>query len=652
MLTVCCVKWGTLYGPEYVNVLFDGVRRNLQAGLQGRFVCFTDNPTGLDEGIEIRSLPGGLTGWWNKLYLFAPEAFPKGERVIYFDLDTVITGPLDWLAAYNGPFAILRDVYRPNGLQSSVMAWESGAQEMIWRAWNAYGRPEAEGGDQAWIEHCSIWMEQPLGIWQHLFPGRFRSYKVDCRTQIPKGTSVVFFHGHPRPHEVKSGWVPEVWKVGGGSGIEWIVQANVDDATLKANVEWAKAHAPHWLERGDDARTAVIVGGGPSLAETLFYIRGMQQAGAKVFTVGNAYAYLKDHGITPDAHVLADARPENLSFVPVESVPKYYASQCHPTILAAAGGDLICWHAAGTVYEDLVQGHWGLKVGGGTTVGMKAIALAFALGHRHLRLFGFDSSYGPSHHAYDQPLNDGEKTLDVRMGGRSFKSAPWMVTQAEEFKELIPMLLAEGCVVRIFGDGLIPHIASLLKPPAVDERASQLLEWLEHIPHPQGAEIGVFTGELSSRLLARPDLALYLVDSWTTTEQASDYAQSGDFHAALSQRDQDGYFEQALETVAPFGHRAKVLRMDSIEAANCVPDGSLDFVFIDADHSYEGCKADIKAWLPKLKPSGFLSGHDYDHPEYPDFGVKRAVDEIFGAPERGANYTWRVRLAETWRLVV
>lgn len=658
MLTVACVKWGKLYGPEYVNTLFDMVRRNLPAGLAGRFVCFTDDSAGLDEGIETRALPGGLHGWWNKLYLFAPEAFQRGERVLYFDLDTAITGPLDAIAAYKGPFAILRDAYRKDGLQSSVMAWEAGnwTQE-FWRIWNFWERPTPEGGDQAWIEQISAGMpkgfdQMRTDIWQQLFPGHLRSYKVECRTTIPKGTSVVFFHGHPRPHEVISGWVPEVWKIDGGSGMEWIVQANVSDETLNAHVSSAIARDCEWLKAGDDSRTAIIVGGGPSLAENLFYIRGMQLAGGKVFATGNTYAYLKTHGIQPDAHVLLDARRENLQFVPAATTAEqYYASQCHPEVLEAATR-LICWHAASTTYEPLVQDHKGLKVGGGTTVGLKAIALAYTLGHRHLRLFGFDSSYGPSHHAYDQPLNDGEKTLDVRLGGRQFKCAPWMVTQAEEFKELMPLLLQAGCVIRVFGEGLIPHIASLLKPPAADERAAQILQWLESTPNPQGAEIGVFAGELSQRLLARPDLALYLIDSWATTDTESDYAQSGDFHAKLSQAEQDGFLEATLQAVAFAGSRANVVRATSLEAAKDIPDRSLDFVFIDADHSYEACKADIQAWLPKIKPNGFISGHDYDHPDYPDFGVKRAVDELFGPPELGANLTWRVRLAETWRLAL
>ena len=49
----------------------------------------------------------------------------------------------------------------------------------------------------------------------------------------------------------------------------------------------------------------------------------------------------------------------------------------------------------------------------------------------------------------------------------------------------------------------------------------------------------------------------------------------------------------------------------------------LDFVYIDADHSYDGCKLDMETWFPKLKPSGQLCGHDYNLP-----GVKQAVDEF------------------------
>jgi uncharacterized Rossmann fold enzyme len=657
MLTVCTVNAGNYCGrgADYVNRLFDGVRRNLQAGFPGKFVVFTDDPTGLDEGIEARPLPGGLTGWWNKLWLFSPEAFNPGERVLYFDLDTVMTGPLDAIATYDGPFAMLRDVYRPNGLQSSVMAWEAGNwTQLFWSRWSDYQHLPWPGGDQEYLE---VQLHGSAGIFtaailQDRFPNKLKSYKADCRALIPRGTSVVFFHGHPRPHEVTSGWVPEVWKVGGGSGTEWVVQANVDDETLHGNVVSAMARKCSWMRVGNAIDTAIIVGGGPSLAQNLFYIRGMQMSGGKVFATGNTYAYLKEHGIQPDAHVLLDAREGNLEFVPRGTTGiQYYASQCHPSVLEAAT-NLQCWHAAQTCYEWRVQNHEGLKLGGGTTVGLKAIALACALGHRHLRLFGFDSSYGPSHHAYDQPLNDGEKVVDATVAGRTFKCAPWMITQAEDFKELIPLLMEEGCVVRVFGEGLIPWIASQFEQPAASQRAQQVLAWLNDVPNPAGAEIGVFKGAMSRQLLRREDLTLWLVDHWRTSAHDSTYAESGDYHARLTQAQQDGYFEATLESIRFAGSRAKLLRYLSTEAALFVPDRSLDFVFIDADHSYEGCKADLQAWLPKVKTSGFISGHDYDNRDFPDFGVKRAVDELFGTPETGANYTWRVKLADIKTLKV
>ena len=144
---------------EAVEILYSMVRRNLQAGTRGRFTVFTDNPSAFEHmgGVQTKLIPEGVTGWWAKLFLFSPDAFPKGERVLYFDLDTCITGPLDEIAAYDGPFAILRDVYRPKGLQSSVMAWEAGNwTQLFWHRWLQQGKPELKGGDQAWIEEFWI----------------------------------------------------------------------------------------------------------------------------------------------------------------------------------------------------------------------------------------------------------------------------------------------------------------------------------------------------------------------------------------------------------------------------------------------------------------------------------------------------------------
>lgn len=98
-----------------------------------------------------------------------------------------------------------------------------------------------------------------------------------------------------------------------------------------------------------------------------------------------------------------------------------------------------------------------------------------------------------------------------------------------------------------------------------------------------------------------------------------------------------------------FAHdRRNIIVMRSTEAADFVDDASLDFAFIDADHSYEGCKADIDAWASKVKPGGWLCGHDYENPDFPKFGVTQAVTEYIQRTglslELGDNLTWFVQV--------
>lgn len=76
----------------------------------------------------------------------------------------------------------------------------------------------------------------------------------------------------------------------------------------------------------------------------------------------------------------------------------------------------------------------------------------------------------------------------------------------------------------------------------------------------------------------------------------------------------------------------------SAETAGKFNDRSLDFVFIDAEHTYEAVAADIRAWLPKVKPGGFIAGHDYRIP-----GVAQAVQELLpGAVSRDTRDCWQI----------
>jgi len=73
-------------------------------------------------------------------------------------------------------------------------------------------------------------------------------------------------------------------------------------------------------------------------------------------------------------------------------------------------------------------------------------------------------------------------------------------------------------------------------------------------------------------------------------------------------------FETFTSNMKPAEGLYKPVRMPSVQAATLYEDNSLDFVFIDAAHDYENVKADIIAWLPKVKVGGILGGHDFGHP--------------------------------------
>ena len=173
---------------------------------------------------------------------------------------------------------------------------------------------------------------------------------------------------------------------------------------------------------------------------------------------------------------------------------------------------------------------------------------------------------------------------------------------------------------------------------AAEQRAEAILRRLPE--NPVVCEIGVFTGSLSRVLLKRPDITLYMIDAWSSDYPQS-YKDTNDFHSNMSQEEQDRYYQTTRVVAEPHGDRAKIIRKYSKDAVKDFPDQFFDLVFIDADHSYEGCLRDIQDYYPKVKKGGYISGHDYENNEQDfKFGVTEAVDEMFDEVELDLNYTW------------
>ncbi len=135
----------------------------------------------------------------------------------------------------------------------------------------------------------------------------------------------------------------------------------------------------------------------------------------------------------------------------------------------------------------------------------------------------------------------------------------------------------------------------------------------------QGAEIGVWKGEMSHGLLSSDiRLFLYMVDNYHPTDKLKDVFD--DTSEAL---------RMAWSRTEFASHRRCMIIRDSVVAATMFGTHELDFVFIDADHRYEYVRDDINAWARVVRPGGIVAGHDYNGPNDRRgvFGVKKAVDE-------------------------
>lgn len=124
----------------------------------------------------------------------------------------------------------------------------------------------------------------------------------------------------------------------------------------------------------------------------------------------------------------------------------------------------------------------------------------------------------------------------------------------------------------------------------------------------KAVEVGSYAGE-SAEFFARHFSQLTAVDPWTFLWRT----------------------ERAFDERMKRHPNIKKLKMKGCEAAPLFPDGTLDFVYIDADHRYASVRGDISLWLPKVRKGGMIAGHDYAAREP---GVLRAVHELLGKPDR------------------
>jgi Methyltransferase domain len=160
-------------------------------------------------------------------------------------------------------------------------------------------------------------------------------------------------------------------------------------------------------------------------------------------------------------------------------------------------------------------------------------------------------------------------------------------------------------------------------PSPTPQLCDRFVDFLEYLPkNGVVAEIGVQQGSFSRYIVQKTQpVKLYLIDCW----QYQDPTIYNDPEANVNNQLQEHYYHQVKQKFMN-DDRVTVLRKFSDQAAELFPDEFFDWVYIDANHSYQAAKDDIALWWPKVKKGGFLAGHDYIIREH--FGVLQAVNEF------------------------
>jgi hypothetical protein len=189
-----------------------------------RFIAFTDDPSGLDSGIEARPIPPiklpatGLGGSpWRKLALWSRDIGVEGD-ILFMDLDVVVVGPLDDFFDYHpGKLAIIRDWGDKDCGNSSVMRFPAGGAPHLVDRFEAapLEKRRLYSNEQVYLSRAS---GLPMVYWPFEWCPSFKATMMPhfplnfCKSaQIPQGARVVVFTGHPRPHEAAVGKWPAPW---------------------------------------------------------------------------------------------------------------------------------------------------------------------------------------------------------------------------------------------------------------------------------------------------------------------------------------------------------------------------------------------------------------------------------------------------------
>ena len=229
-----CVIHGDTYSWQYVETLLSMLQRHLTPTVKLHVYTEADRSvpdTMIKHALELWPITNPKKSWWYKMQLFNPEH--HAGPLLYFDLDTVIVGNLDWIWQMpTDNFCTVRDfkhLWRPTfyGINSSVMWWDTAKYTHVWHKFKQQNLEyvmKKYHGDQDYItdeipvkERRFFDMQRVQSWrWQSLDGGynftKKRHQAPGFGTQLLPLTSILVFHGNPKPAQITDPVVQQHWQ--------------------------------------------------------------------------------------------------------------------------------------------------------------------------------------------------------------------------------------------------------------------------------------------------------------------------------------------------------------------------------------------------------------------------------------------------------